>query len=111
MKAARIVARDAVLRWHAALVPRSGGMRETMADFVYDVVRHRGCWRVLHIGRHSRAHPDQEAAIRAAIKLAKAKLAAGRDAEVRLNRTDGDIVIVPLEEDAANSAPEAPPAA
>ncbi len=74
-----------------------------MADFTYDVVRHRGGWRVLHIGRHSRAHGDQEAAVRAAIKLAKEKRAAGRAAEVRLNRTDGQIVIVPLDE-----APEIP---
>ncbi len=78
-----------------------------MADFTYDVVRHLGCWRVLHIGRHSRGHRDQEAAIRAAVKLARGKLAAGRGAEVRLNRTDGDVLIVPLEE----GAEPAPPAA
>lgn len=82
-----------------------------MADFTYDVVRHRGCWRLLHIGRHSRSHRDQEAAIRAAIKLAKAKRAAGRDVEVRLIRTDGDIVMVPLEEGGELPSPVAAPAA
>jgi hypothetical protein len=72
-----------------------------LAEFSFDVVRYRGKWRVLHLGRHSPSHPDQESAIRAARKLAKEKIAAGRDAEVRLNRTDGEIVIVPLEEEVA----------
>lgn len=74
-----------------------------MAEYSYDVVRHRGTWRVLHLGRHSPSHADQEAAIRAALKSARKKVSAGRDAEVRLNRTDGEIVVVPLTDaDAAN---------
>jgi tRNA(Ser,Leu) C12 N-acetylase TAN1 len=68
-----------------------------MAEFSYDVVRHRGCWRVLHLGRYSPSHPDLDSAVRAASKLAKEKIAAGREAEVRLNRTDGAIIQVNLE--------------
>lgn len=79
-----------------------------MADFTYDVVRHRGCWRVLFLGRHSPSHPNQESAVKEATRLAREKLAAGREAEVRINRTDGEIVNVPLDDE---EKPKAAPAA
>ena len=37
----------------------------------YEVVRHRGHWRILHIGKHSAPYDSQEAAIAAAIDQAK----------------------------------------
>jgi hypothetical protein len=41
---------------------------------------------------------DQAAALAAAIKQAKAKGEAGSPAEVRLNRTDGEVVVQSLDE-------------
>jgi hypothetical protein len=69
---------------------------------VYDVVWLRGSWRVRHIGKHSKPHADQEAAIQAAIASAKKAVAKTADnsitnVEVRLLRTDGQIIIHPLD--------------
>lgn len=64
---------------------------EALPAFCYEVVRHRGTWRVLHVGRHSRPHLSQEAAIGSAMKLALEKEAAGHTVVVRLLRTDGQI--------------------
>ncbi|HKP23615.1 MAG TPA: hypothetical protein VJV39_07100 [Dongiaceae bacterium] len=63
----------------------------------YDVVRHNGAWRVLHLGRYSTGHNDQQAAIVAAIEKAKGQMARGRTAQVRLNRTDGQVWLADLE--------------
>jgi Uncharacterized protein conserved in bacteria (DUF2188) len=71
----------------------AGGVKlaEPLPTLTYDVVRHRGHWRVLHIGKHSAPHPSQAAAIACAMKLAAESKAAGRSVVVRLNRTDGRI--------------------
>lgn len=76
-----------------------------MAEFNYEIVRHLGRWRVLHLGRHSQPHADQDAAIRAARKTARKQAKAGRDVEIRLNRTDGGVVVLPLDGD-ETAAPE-----
>ena len=55
----------------------------------YEVVRHRGHWRVLHIGKHFAPCDSQDAAIAAAVAQAKT-VALGRLALVRQKRTDGD---------------------
>jgi hypothetical protein len=55
----------------------------------YEVVRHRGHWRVLHIGKHSAPCDSQDSAIAAAVGQAKEAVAQGRLALVRLKRTDG----------------------
>jgi len=67
------------------------GFAEPLPTLTFDVVRHRGHWKVLHVGKHSQAHPNQQAAIDSAMKLAKEGKAAGRNVVVRLNRTDGRI--------------------
>ena len=64
---------------------------EPLPTMTYDVVRHRGHWKVLHVGRHSASHPSQKSAIDSAVKLAMESKAAGRNVVVRLNRTDGRI--------------------
>ena len=64
---------------------------ETLPTMTYDVVRHRGHWKVLHVGRHSASHLSQKSAIDSAVKLAMESKAAGRNVVVRLNRTDGRI--------------------
>lgn len=64
---------------------------EALPTMTYDVVRHRGHWKVLHVGKHSQPHPNQQAAIESAMKLAKEGKAAGRSVVVRLNRTDGQV--------------------
>ena len=63
----------------------------------YDVVRHNGAWRVLHLGRYSAGYSDQQAAIAAAVEKAKAQISRGRKARVRLNRTDGQVWLADLE--------------
>lgn len=57
----------------------------------FDVVRHRGHWRVLHVGKHSDPHPNQKAAIDSAMRTALERRADGRTVIVRLNRTDGQV--------------------
>ena len=65
---------------------------ELLPHLTYEVVRHRGHWRVLHLGKHSAPHLDQEAAKAAAIESARQARASGRDAVVRLLRTDGKVI-------------------
>ena len=63
----------------------------------YDVVRHNGAWRVLHLGRYSTGYRDQQAAIAASVGRAKAHFTSGRTGRVRLNRTDGQVWLADLE--------------
>ncbi len=63
----------------------------------YDVVRHNGAWRVLHLGRYSTGYRDQQTAISAAVEKAKAQMARGRMARVLLNRTDGQVWLADLD--------------
>jgi hypothetical protein len=74
-------------------------------SLLFEVVRHRGSWRILHRNKHSSPFPDQTAAVAAAIKQAKAKREAGHSVEVRLKRTDGEIVMQPLDDEASPAAP------
>lgn len=74
---------------------------EPVRSLLFEVVRHRGSWRILHRNRHSSPFADQTAAVAAAIKQAKAKREAGFSVEVRLKRTDGNIVVQPLDDEAA----------
>lgn len=68
--------------------------REPLLTVCFDVVRHRGTWRVLHIGRYSDPHANQASAIESALEQARGREAAGDRAVVRLNRTDGTVVIL-----------------
>jgi hypothetical protein len=68
----------------------------SLAARTYDVVRHKGAWRVLHLGKHSQSCPNQQAAIASAIEKAKTDVALGRAARVRLIRVDGRIWPVDL---------------
>ncbi len=72
----------------------------------YDVVRHNGAWRVLHLGRYSTGFLDQQAAVAAAIEKAKGQMARGRNARVRLNRTDGQVWLADLETGTASPPPD-----
>lgn len=64
---------------------------EALPTVTYEIVRHRGHWKVLHVGKHSAPYPNQKAAIESAMKLAMEHQATGRSVAVRLNRTDGRI--------------------
>lgn len=66
-----------------------GGIVDALPIMTYDVVRHRGRWKVLHAGKHSTPHPTQKSAIDSAMKTATESQSAGRSVAVRLNRTDG----------------------
>jgi hypothetical protein len=72
----------------------------------YDVVRHNGAWRVLHLGRYSAGFRDQQAAIAAAVEKAKGQVARGRTARVLLNRTDGQVWLADLETGAVSPPPD-----
>ena len=65
---------------------------EVLPLLTYEVVRHRGHWRVLHMGKHSAPHLDQDAAKAAAMDSARQAKASGRDVAVRLLRTDGQVI-------------------
>lgn len=72
----------------------------------YDVVRHNGAWRVLHLGRYSTGYLEQQTAIAAAIEKAKGQIARGRTARVRLNRTDGQVWLADLETGTVSPPPD-----
>jgi len=72
----------------------------------YDVVRHNGAWRVLHLGRYSSGFRDQQAAVAAAVEKAKGQLARGRAARVLLNRTDGQVWLADLETGTVSPPPD-----
>jgi hypothetical protein len=74
------------------------------APLLFEVVRLRGTWRIRHRGKHTSPFSDQTAAIVAAIKQARAKQEAGTAVEVRLNRTDGGVVVQSLDDDAIETA-------
>jgi len=65
---------------------------EQLPTLLYEVVRHRGHWRVLHIGKHSPPLADQAAATAAATELAQQARESGRTVVVRLLRTDGKVI-------------------
>ena len=83
---------------HAAADASDSKRADPLPTLTYDVVRHRGHWRVLHIGKHSAAQPSQKAAIAQAMKLAIESRAAGRNVVVRLNRTDGRVFDLAVDE-------------
>jgi len=62
-----------------------------LPTIVYEIVRHRGSWRVFHIGSYSAPYPSQHAAIDAAMRAATQDIANGRAVTVHLKRTDGQI--------------------
>jgi hypothetical protein len=64
---------------------------DALPTLCYEVVRHRGHWRVLHLGKHSQPHASQEAAIGSVMKIALKQEAAGRTVTVKLLRTDGQV--------------------
>jgi hypothetical protein len=74
-------------------------------SLLFEVVRHRGSWRILHRGKHTSPFSDQTAAILAAVKQAKGKRETGNTVEVRLNRTDGVVVIQSLDDEPESGAP------
>ena len=74
------------------------------APVLFEIVRHRGSWRILHRGKHTSPFSDQTAAIMAAVKQAKAKRETGAAVEVRLNRTDGVVVVQSLDDETPETA-------
>lgn len=80
---------------------RQARVNADQPSLLFEVVRHRGSWRILHRGKHTSPFSDQTAAILAAVKQAKAKRETGDTVEVRLNRTDGVVVIQSLDDDAS----------
>src|SRR5262249_46569603 len=73
----------------ASAAPAGAG--ESLPPVVSDVVRHRGSWGVLYVGRYPPPYPNQQAAIDAATQAATQDMANGRTVAVRLSRTDGQV--------------------
>ena len=74
------------------------------APLLFEIVRHRGSWRIRHRGKHTSPFSDQTAAIMAAVKQAKAKRETGAAVEVRLNRTDGGVILQSLDDETPEAA-------
>ena len=70
----------------------------TLPALVFEVVRHRGHWRVLHRHRHSTPFANQAAAISAARERAREKRSLGHAVEVYLRRTDGKVIAQPIDD-------------
>ena len=66
----------------------------------------RGHWRTRHANEDSSAFPDQASAIAAAKKLAIAKRKKGHDVKVVLQRTDGNEVVQPIDDEPGQSGGE-----
>lgn len=66
---------------------------EALPPLLYEVVRYRGFWRVLHLKKHSPPFANQTAAISAARKAATEKRQNGHLVEILLQRTDGRTVV------------------
>lgn len=77
------------IRQAVSLAPRASS--DGLPTIFYEVVRHRGSWRVLHIGSYSAPYSSQHAAIDAATRAATQDIANGREVTVHLKRTDGQI--------------------
>ena len=78
---------------------RDDGSKQSPVLLTLDVVRYRGHWRVRHRNKYSTPYPDQPAAILAAKKLAREKRESGRPVEVRLMRTDGQVVVQSIDDE------------
>jgi hypothetical protein len=76
-----------------------GGATSSAAADLIEVVRHRGHWRTRHHSKHSGPCEDQAAAILAARELARKKRDLDHTVEVRLCRTDGQIVPIAIDEE------------
>jgi hypothetical protein len=94
-----LIARERIFCEQASSTEEPGQRRmdseEQRPTLLYDVVWHRGRWRIRHLGKHSAPFSDQAAAIDAAWKLARKKQGQGHVVEVHLHRTDGEIVMPP----------------
>jgi hypothetical protein len=93
----RLFAQQEARLWElrkARLNARDGPASSTART--YDVVRHKGAWRILYLGKHSQACPSQQAAVAAAVEKARADAALGRAVRVRLVRVDGRVWLVDL---------------
>ncbi|WP_162917378.1 hypothetical protein [Dongia deserti] len=70
-----------------------------LPETVFEVVRHRGSWRILHRSKYSAPFADQAAAIAAAKELGRSKRALGYPVKILLRRYDGEIVPQVLDHD------------
>ena len=77
-----------------------------LAPLLFEIVRIRGHWRTRHANKDSSAFPDQMSAITAAKKLAIAKRKQGHDVKVVLQRTDGNEVLQPIDDEPSQSGDE-----
>ena len=85
---------------------RLAGPTVPLEKLSFEIVRHRGHWRTLHVGRHSPPLADQAAAILAAKKLARKKRALGHPVEVVLRRADGELVVQSIDDEGCMSRVE-----
>ena len=87
-----VLGRERAFRDRADKIEKLRQQRVSREMLVYEVVRHRGHWRVLHQERHSKPFGDQEAAIDAAKTTAAKAANEGHEVQVILRRSDGRAV-------------------
>lgn len=83
---------------------RLGTPRESKNPILFEIVRHRGHWRILHCAKYSSPFADQTAAIAAARKSARKKRDLGHMVEIILRRTDGNSVAQSIDDPQSASA-------
>ena len=87
-----VLGRERAFRDQADKIEKLRQQRVARKALVYEVVRHRGHWRILHQEKHSKAFGDQEAAIDAAKTTAAKAASKGREVQVILRQIDGQVV-------------------
>lgn len=87
-----VLTRQRVFQDQASKLQHLRQQRVAHQQLVYEVVRHRGRWRILHLKKHSKPFDSQTEALDEAQRTARAQAKRGHAVEVILRRTDGQIV-------------------
>lgn len=87
-----VLGRQRAFRDRADKIEKLRQQRISSDVLVYEVVEHRGHWRILHQKKHSKPFGDQEAAIDAAKSAAAETASKGHAVQVILRQADGKVV-------------------
>ena len=94
-----VLDRERAFRDQASKLHKLRLQRVAQDPLVYEVVRYRGHWRILHLSKHSKPFDNQAAAIDAARRTARDRGKQGHSVEVILRRTDGQSINYALDEE------------
>lgn len=86
-----VLGRERAFRDQADKIEKLRQQRLSSKVRVYEIVRHRGQWRILHQQKHSRPFVDQEAALDAAKRIAAETAEAGHSVRIVVRQADGQV--------------------